>query len=95
MPYNDTGSIFHSGGTAFIDFIARLLPGGPVVKNLACSAGDAGLIPGWGTKIPHAVEQLKLCATARVHVLQRRIPREENKIRCSKINTYFLKNILT
>ena len=76
MPYNDTGSIFHSGGTAFIDFIARLLPGGPVVKNLACSAGDAGLIPGWGTKIPHAVEQLKLCATARVHVLQRRIPRD-------------------
>ena len=48
------GSIFHSGCTAFIDFIARLLHGGPVVKNLACSAGDAGLIPGWGAKIPHA-----------------------------------------
>ena len=74
------GSIFHSGGTAFIDFIAfidfTLLPGGPVVKNLACSAGDAGLIPGWGTKIPPAVEQLKLCATTGVHVLQRRIPRD-------------------
>ena len=27
-------------------------PGGPVVKNLPCSAGDAGLILGWGTKIP-------------------------------------------
>ena len=27
-------------------------PGGPVVKNLPCSAEDTGLIPGWGTKIP-------------------------------------------
>ena len=24
-------------------------PGGPVVKNLPCNAGDAGLIPGRGT----------------------------------------------
>ena len=30
-------------------------PGGPVVKNLPYNAGDAGLIPGQGTKIPHAV----------------------------------------
>ena len=29
-------------------------PGGPVVNNLACNAGDVGLIPGQGTKIPHA-----------------------------------------
>ena len=28
------------------------LPGGLVVKNLPCSAGDTGLIPSWGTKIP-------------------------------------------
>ena len=33
-------------------------PGGPVVKNLPCNAGDTGLIPGWGTKIPHVEEQL-------------------------------------
>ena len=31
---------------------------GPVVKNPPCNAGDVGLIPGWGTKIPHATEQL-------------------------------------
>ena len=37
------------------------LPGGPVIKNLPCNAGDAGSIPGWGTKIPHAVEQLSMC----------------------------------
>ena len=28
-------------------------PGDPVVKNQPFSAGDAGLIPDQGTKIPH------------------------------------------
>ena len=36
----------------------RDLPGDPVVKNQPCNAGDRGLIPGWGTKIPHAEKQL-------------------------------------
>ena len=36
-------------------------PDGPVVKNLPCKAGDMGSIPGWGTKIPHATEQLSPC----------------------------------
>ena len=35
-------------------------PGGPVVKNLPSDAGDAGSIPGRGTKIPHAAGQLSL-----------------------------------
>ena len=30
-------------------------PGGPVVKTLPSNAGGMGPIPGWGTKIPHAV----------------------------------------
>ena len=34
-----------------------------MVKNLPCNAGDLGWIPGWGTKIPHAAECLKACAT--------------------------------
>ena len=38
-------------------------PGGPVVKNPPYDAGDAGLIPGQGTKIPHAAGQLNPCAT--------------------------------
>ena len=38
-------------------------PGGPVVKNLLCSTGGAGLILGQGTKIPHAMEQVSLCVT--------------------------------
>ena len=36
----------------------RDFPGGPGVKNPPSNAGDAGSIPGRGTKIPHAVEQL-------------------------------------
>ena len=41
----------------------RDFPGGPVVKNPPCNAGDAGLIPGQGTKISHAAGQLSLHAT--------------------------------
>ena len=33
-------------------------PGGPVVKNPSCNLGNASSIPGQGTRIPHAVEQL-------------------------------------
>ena len=38
-------------------------PGGPVVKNLPYNAGDAGFIPGQGTKIPHVAGQLSPHAT--------------------------------
>ena len=35
--------------------LLRDFPGGPAVKTLASTAGhDTGLIPGWGTKVPHA-----------------------------------------
>ena len=36
-------------------------PGGPVVKNPPANAGDTGSSP--GPRIPHAAEQLSLCAT--------------------------------
>ena len=42
-------------------------PGGPVVRNLPSNAGDTGSIPGWGTKIPHAVGQLSLCTLEPTH----------------------------
>ena len=45
-------------------------PGGPVVKNLPCNAGDMGLIPGWGTKIPPASEQLSLQALEQHKILR-------------------------
>ena len=41
----------------------RDFPGGPVVKNPPCNAGDVGSIPGRRTKIPHAAGQLSLRAT--------------------------------
>ena len=44
-----------------------------MVKDLPSKAGDSGLIPGWGTKIPHAAGKLSLCATTRKgYVLQQR-----------------------
>ena len=39
------------------------IPGSQVVKNPPANAEDVGLIPGPGTKIPHAMGQLSLCAT--------------------------------
>ena len=55
-------------------------PGAPVVKNLPCNAGDGSFIPGRGTKIPHAVEQLRpraitresVCCTEGFCMMQRR-----------------------
>ena len=43
----------------------RDFPGGPVVKNLPCSVGDMGSIPGQESKILRAAEQLILCATTK------------------------------
>ena len=61
-----------------------------MVKNLPC---NAGLIPGRGTKIPHAVEQLSPPTTIRIQVPQphgtmKRL-RATIKTRDSQINKYF------
>ena len=48
-----------------------------MVKNSPSNAGDMGLIPGRGTRIPHAVGQLS--------------PFTAIKAQCSQINTYFCK----
>lgn len=40
----------------------RNLPGGLVIKNPLCDAGDLISIPGWGTKTQHDLEQLSPCA---------------------------------
>ena len=42
------------------NYVSRDFPGGPVVKNLPSIAGDMGLIPDRGTKIPHAMGQQSL-----------------------------------
>ena len=35
-------------------------PGGPVVKALPSNAVGMSLIPGWGAKIPHALQPKKI-----------------------------------
>ena len=42
------------------NFCLEDFPGGPVIENLPPNSGDTGLIPGQGTKIPHAMWQLSL-----------------------------------
>ena len=41
----------------------RDFPGGSMVKNPPCNAGDVGSIPGQGTKVPHARGRLSPSAT--------------------------------
>ena len=82
----------------------RDFPGGPVVKNLPCYAGDTSSIPGRRTKTPHAPEKLSLCAATRkpvshnywAHTLHQTIPHDTTKTicaatttQCSQINKYF------
>ena len=40
----------------FKKYRERDFPDGPVVKNPSYNAGDMSLIPGQGTKTPHAVD---------------------------------------
>ena len=40
-----------------------------MVKNTPCNVGNLGSIPGQGTKIPHAEEQLSLNAATRESML--------------------------
>ena len=54
-------------------------PGGPVVKNSPCNAGDTSSIPGWGTKVPRAVKQLSL-STATREFMQQKLPHDAVKI---------------
>ena len=61
-------SIQLSGFSVFVRFNKPHhwdFPSGPVVKNLCSNARDSSSIPGQGTKIPHAMEQLNPSATTR------------------------------
>ena len=44
-------------------WVGRDFPG-PLVNNPFSNAGEAGSIPGWGTKIPRDMGQLHLCVAA-------------------------------
>ena len=62
----------------------RDFPSGPVVKNPPSNAGDTVCIPGWGSKIPHAMEQVNQCAATREK--QQKILSVAVKARHSQIN---------
>ena len=56
----------------FFTLISQLgdFPGGAMVTNPSCNAGDMNSIPDWETKIPHALEQLRPRATTMEHVIR-------------------------
>ena len=56
-------------GFLLIKIRCKDLPGGPVVKNLPTNAGDSGLIPSLGTKIPHATGKLSSHTKKKANVL--------------------------
>ena len=73
-------------------YIQRDFPGGPVVKNLPCNAEDLGSIPGWGTKIPRAMELLNPCTATIDPMRCNKIPHDTTedliaaaKTRCNQI----------
>ena len=53
-----------------------------MVENLSCNARDVGLIPGPGTKIPHATGQLSTCTVTTEPQLLKRMRLEP--VLCSK-----------
>ena len=70
----------------------RDFSGGPMVKNSPPNAGDMGWIPGQGTKIPHAAEQLSPSTTTpEACVLwgpldTTRVSHDTTKTQCSQIS---------
>ena len=61
-------------------------PGGPVVKNPSCNAGDTDLIPGQGAKIPHAQDQLS--PVTQMKDPATKIPSVATEIQGSQINRF-------
>ena len=57
-------------------------------KNPPYNSGyeDSDSIPGWGTKVPPAKEELSLRSEIRVRASQQKIPRDTTKTRGSPIN---------
>ena len=47
------------------------------VKNPSCNAGDTGSVPGWGTNISHAVEQLNLLQPVSLHVTINKVKKKK------------------
>ena len=63
--FKTLASVFFASSMGLKSIQGGTFPGGPVVKNLPCNAGDMGSIICQGTKIPHALEQPNLCAATK------------------------------
>ena len=81
--------------------LSRNVPGDPVLRNLHDNTGDAGLIPGQGTKIPHALGQLSpytatresLCTTSNESVLPKENPyRATGESLCTTVKIQYRQN---
>ena len=62
-----------------------------MVKNLPSDAGDTGLIPGRGTKIPHTMGQLGPTSQLESPCAAVKVPCAADKTRCSQTNRKFFK----
>ena len=79
---------------AWMKSTGRDVPGGPALKNPPSNAGNVGLIPGKGIKIPHAMGQLSLCTpelTLRKRSLRAEI-REKTHVPQQRSSTAEIKN---
>ena len=57
------------------------------VKNLPCHAGHMGLIPGQGTKVPRATEEVSLCELQLEGLCTtRKTPYDAARTQCHQIN---------
>ena len=65
-------------------------PGGPVVKNPPANVRDEGSIPGQGTKIPHAMGHITLCAPVKSPGNQRNSQTKNHTQRASRETLLFL-----
>ena len=64
----------------------RGFPGGPVVRNPSSSAGDVGLMPGSGIKIPQAKGPRAATKTQHSQISLKRINGKKIKIKTNKNN---------
>ena len=75
--------------TVAINVNQRDFPGGPVTKNPPFSAGNVGSIPGWGSRISHALGTKSCPPRQKAHMPQGR-PSSVGK---KESNDCFKKNV--
>ena len=72
------------GRVSWSAYICLVLPWWFSGEDLPCNAENKGSIPGWGTKISHAMEQLSQQAATRESTMK--IPRMETRTEHNQID---------